>query len=753
MTLSPRTKTRLLLGTAGLMLSTISPALAYETCSILDLEPGEVCSPGTRDDNDTYVSSAYSTTWNGLLVSGYSGVSDNARSFLWDLKTGEITTIPLTPESGTTFALGHYMSLNGKTSAYREYTTGINDDAIGIVYDWENDLRYETPLLDPNGSARSIYLSGDGRTSFTSATDPSGFSHLFYLDLDEGEWHQFESIREDATIAYMSAVSYDGTVAAGTDVIEDDYSTRRAFLWRKDVWEATGEVTPFDGFGDFESYSSEISRDGTAVYVTARRADNTLGLLRYDILDTGDLIPTQMMPLSETLAVTTFAGLSGNGKIAVGGSYVDGPEETGQRAVYWDADGTVHAIPVLTTAVQTNLASALAASYSGDVIVGRATTSPGYSKAFVWTAETGTEQLADLTETTSSSIARSISDDGTIIIGSAWDDYDNDPGTNDTSRAVVWRNGVQDLGNMLASYPARVADTEAAIDQHQRLPEQLMAAACPALLDGGCARVGGLLARTGADGDLGAQTDRMAMLSYGFGLAPGLTLGGALHLATSEAEHSQIDADNSKGASLWASYAPAATGLRISAAVGYADQDVALDRGDAFDYVMIGNGDSSLTSTAASATVGYGMALPTGWTLTPRMGLTHITTDMDAYEETGSDFNASWDSATLKRTSATVGLDGSYQISPMGRLTLGLDLIHDLDADPLSLTGTIDAEEPEPFTLTSALERNDTRAAFSLGYVHTLANAASISGTLRMGQPTFGDSLTTSFAMEYALNF
>ena len=64
--------------------------------------------------------------------------------------------------------------------------------------------------------------------------------------------------------------SYDGTVAAGTDVIDrhDWTLTRRAFLWRKDVWEATGEVTPFDGFGDFESYSSEISRDGTAVYVT-----------------------------------------------------------------------------------------------------------------------------------------------------------------------------------------------------------------------------------------------------------------------------------------------------------------------------------------------------------------------------------------------------------------------------------------------------------------------------------------------------
>ena len=223
MTLSPRTKTRLLLGTAGLMLSTISPALAYETCSILDLEPGEVCSPGTRDNNDTYVSSAYSTTWNGLLVSGYSGVSDNARSFLWDLKTGEITTIPLTPESGTTFALGHYMSLNGKTSAYREYTTGINDDAIGIVYDWENDLRYETPLLDPNGSARSIYLSGDGRTSFTSATDPSDGSPTYSIS----------------------------------------------------IW--------------------------------MRESGINLGVsIRYDILDTGEK--------------TTFAGLSGNGKIAVGGS-------------------------------------------------------------------------------------------------------------------------------------------------------------------------------------------------------------------------------------------------------------------------------------------------------------------------------------------------------------------------------------------------------------------------------------------------
>nr|WP_321509269.1 autotransporter domain-containing protein [uncultured Celeribacter sp.] len=751
MTLSPRTKTRLLLGTAGLLLSTISPALAYETCSILDLEPGEVCSPGTRDDNDTYGTTAYSTTWNGLLVSGYSGVSDNRRSFLWDLKTGEITTIPLTLSSGSTNSIHTSLSMNGNTLYVQEYTIGFSGNGVGVIYDLENDLRYEVPLLDPAGFTATVNFSGDGRTAFSNARDPSDVAHLLYLDLDDGEWQDFGSIRENAYATYVRGVSYDGTVAVITSNTATNGSDRRAFLWRKDVWEATGEVTPLDGFGDLEFYGMEVSRDGTAVYGQGTTSDGDLGVIRYDIQASGDLVATQMEPLSAVAPHAYIWDLAGNGQISVGTSDLD---DGADRAVYWDADGTIHMLPGPDTGSAVDYATAYAASYTGEVIVGRVRTEEMSNyRAFVWTEDTGTVLLADLTETTSYSTTEFISDDGSIIIGTARDDYDNDPGTNDTYRAVVWRNGVQDLGNMLASYPARVADTEAAIDQHQRLPEQLMAAACPALLDGGCARVGGLLARTGADGDLGAQTDRMAMLSYGFGLAPGLTLGGALHLATSEAEHSQIDADNSKGASLWASYAPAATGLRISAAVGYADQDVALDRGDAFDYVMIGNGDSSLTSTAASATVGYGMALPTGWTLTPRMGLTHITTDMDAYEETGSDFNASWDSATLKRTSATVGLDGSYQISPMGRLTLGLDLIHDLDADPLSLTGTIDAEEPEPFTLTSALERNDTRAAFSLGYVHTLANAASISGTLRMGQPTFGDSLTTSFAMEYALNF
>lgn len=187
----------------------------------------------------------------------------------------------------------------------------------------------------------------------------------------------------------------------------------------------------------------------------------------------------------------TVNDLSSDGQIAVGTSLrIDG-----LTSVYWDRDGNIHDIGKLTDLVGATsvaeavsadgqtivgfsettelplvafrwtaatgmlplgdadsgflISNALDASHDGSVIVGYSAVSRQPTDAFRWTDTSGFEELGHLPGL-SHSIARSVSGDGSTIIGQAFN-LGNVP---DQSRSFVWdmTHGMRDLQQLLETH-------------------------------------------------------------------------------------------------------------------------------------------------------------------------------------------------------------------------------------------------------------------------------------------------------------
>lgn len=147
----------------------------------------------------------------------------------------------------------------------------------------------------------------------------------------------------------------------------------------------------------------------------------------------------QIGPSGNRLALDTFVrGVSGNGQVAVG--------RTPGGAFRWTRDDGFNVFSSVAV-------SAWDASFDGSVIVGKTKN----DFAFRWSEADGLTELQKLDSTTRS-IARAVSDDGSVIVGDLWAEEAEET----VFTAARWANGaVEDLGWLGDTAEARASGVSA----------------------------------------------------------------------------------------------------------------------------------------------------------------------------------------------------------------------------------------------------------------------------------------------------
>lgn len=206
--------------------------------------------------------------------------------------------------------------------------------------------------------------------------------------------------------SYASGVSQDGTLVVGGGKRTTGLSEQEAFVWA----DGPGMI----GLGDLPggidgSTADKISRDYTTIVGAASSADG------YEAAywSTSDLSIHSIGDLPGGRHIAHAYSVSNDGGVIVGEA--QGPK--GQRAFMWRRDTGVM-IDLGTLPNTMPVESAVARSVSGDgrVVIGTSSSGDGGKEAFVWTAETGMVGLGR-DPTAKYSTAMSMTPDARFVVG------------------------------------------------------------------------------------------------------------------------------------------------------------------------------------------------------------------------------------------------------------------------------------------------------------------------------------------------
>jgi probable HAF family extracellular repeat protein len=502
------------------------------------------------------------------------------------------------------------------------------------------------------------------------------------------------------------------------------------------------------------SFATAVSADGAVVVGIAHTDVGSANsrAYRWDTLS-GDMIDLGSLRV-DNLGGSYATAVSADGAVVVGRAETDVGSST-KRSFRWDT--VSEEMLDLGSLRDDNLgySYAWAVSADGAVVVGYAETDVGSSnlRAFRW--DTVSEEMLDLgslrDDNLGYSYATAVSADGVVVVGEA----ENEDGD---SRAFIWRTQMQDLENLMLSYPVLANDTEIAVAQQQGLVGQLANQTCLADTGASCMRtslMGNSTDGTSSDG-IGSNSSLTGLISYGYGVSNGWTLGGTLSLGSTSLNNNGFEMGSDFGAALRGSYSEghsARTGWQGEVALGYGRASGDITRGAGLDNVLLSTGQADMDTRMARASIGYGFNQAQGWLLTPTLGITNTRTTRDAYTETGGDFNASYDSLSIERTNMDLSLSAETAINDVSRLTLTGGLEHDLSADRAVLTGTSDMPGMEAFSVGSTLDRRDTRSFFAAEYAYDLSETQTLSGSLKAGQAAYGSKPQVGLGISFDMKF
>lgn len=596
---------------------------------------------------------------------------------------------------------------------------------------------------DNSGYAQAERISGNGHVVVGAAVTDSGQNRAFRWKDDQ--MTDLGTLRSDGQGAsHAIGVSYDGSVVVGK--ASTDNSSFRAFRW-----EEGGGMTDLGTLragNDGTSVASGVSADG--VFVVGRTDTNDIGSERAFLWEEGNGMTDLGTLRSDGLGLSHAVDLSANGDVVVGMSMSDDP---GSRAFRWTAVGGMQALETLRTIAPTYLTQAVAYAVTADgsVIVGQDVNDFNELRAVRWSDTYGVEDLGTLTsDNRGDSTAYDISDDGRTIVGTAQAD-------DGQMHAFIYRTTMQDLANVALSLGAIVEDNAIAVAAQQDTVGALTGEGFLAGQGRSGFRISGNLLSSGSDNGEGiaSGTARSGFLSYGYGVSDQVTLGATIGIFGNSLGTNAVDADNGRGASLWAEFSQGGldrTGWQGSAALAWGQQDATITRGLGFTNVTRATGEVELDTRVVHASLGFGVQSG-NWLLTPSVGLTHFRSERSGYAETGSDTLASYDKLTMDRTTLTLALEGETRVSAAGRLSLGAGVEHDLSADRARVSGTSDVPGLTTFGFESGIDRNDTRGFVSIGYRHDINENSLVSFDLNVGQAQLGSGVQTGLRVGYQMRF
>jgi outer membrane autotransporter protein len=178
-----------------------------------------------------------------------------------------------------------------------------------------------------------------------------------------------------------------------------------------------------------------------------------------------------------------------------------------------------------------------------------------------------------------------------------------------------------------------------------------------------------------------------------------------------------------------------------------------ITRGRNLVDVMLSTGTADLRTQVGRASLSYGFEHPSGWLLTPRLGLSHFRTHRSGYAEQGGAFNAIYEGLDVTRTTLDVAMSAETDLSDRSHLTLSAGVHYDLAADRAHIAGTSDLPVMTTFDMQSDLGRQDLRPFALVGYGYAVSQDAMLSGSVRVARSTFSGAITPRFEIGYEARF
>ena len=348
---------------------------------------------------------------------------------------------------------------------------------------------------------------------------------------------------------WTEGVSADGSVIIGLQNANNNF---RALSWINGSTEAIDlGLLP----GGNSSFANAVSADGSVIVGRARVGNNDHAVSWVD----GSTTAIDLGTLGGISSRT--AGVSADGSVIVGTAKNVANKD---HAASW-VNGSTTAIDLGT--LGGNLSNVYDISDDNSIIVGFAVNINGDYHAASWLdGSTTATDLGTLGGTYA--YAYAVSADGSVIVGESEDADGNyrpfiykvivgeSEDADGNYRPFIYETQMQDLSNLMLSFPTMANDTQIAVAELEYSAGRLMGTTCLADAGSACLRVDGSLSNTGAtDSDnIEARSNQSLSLTYGRGLNAQTTLGGTLSITPSGSDNNGFDMGRTVGLSLWGAY-------------------------------------------------------------------------------------------------------------------------------------------------------------------------------------------------------
>ena len=630
-------------------------------------------------------------------------------------------------------------------------------------------------------------VSADGsRIAGSSARAATGIQTGFYLD--DGGTMQPLPFLTGGTAVDVRAISADGGTIGG--------GANSASGWRAVIWQpGNSDLQELGSLGGSYDYVFGLNADGS---VAVGVSNNTA--FRWDA-------GTGMSPLTAGATTSMALGVSADGNRVVGVRTSSGFDPV---AVFWDWNNGAISSFALGWLPGGNYSEAWAINGAGSVIVGDSQSTDGM-RAFRWTEAEGMVSLGVL-DGAATSHARAVNADGSVVVGWSggqamrWQDgvgmeaipfltggswsYALGVSANgqivvgagdstDGVRAFAWNSEVVestpiDIDNTVATVQAAAQDigAAAASRNHGAMGGMERELDLPGPGSGpGASRGGGapFLSTQGAqarapiafsfgagllrpsEGGTGGRADVMAVV----GLGERLQFGGFLELGNGPSREGILTLDGRQiTGGLWLRHRAADfTGLTWRIAALTSGGDVTITRADILPDTEAGSGATRLSSRAASAEIGWGMATGAGVVI-PFARIAHARTTRGAYDETDAiGFPLSFDAHEETLTSLTLGLDSRFTTGAQGTLRLSAGITRDLARSRTPITGTSAIPGFEVFAVDMPEVASRTRPFVTISYSHAVGAASAVTASASASRNPWSTGYDTGLRLGFETRF
>ena len=608
------------------------------------------------------------------------------------------------------------------------------DDRGSFAARWEGGVFQTLGALTGDWSSAALGVSGDHRVIVGYSDGPRTRSAVRWVN---GVIQKLEPLSGDQPGTAYS-VSADGSVIVGES---GDHAVR----WEDGAIQSLGALP-----GSRRSKALGVNADGTVIvgeggYDSGSFAVRWVG---------GAIQGLGALPGSRR---SKALGVNADGTVIVG--------QSGGHAARWEDGAPLD----LGTLPGGSYSVARAVNADGRVIVGNGNCTEHESRAIRW--EDGDPLDLGALPGGTDSYAYGVSADGSLVVG--------DSQSANGNRAFVWKKPpppdsgsapdpgpMQDLANQQYSFARLADDGDIARSHMERRAELASDQTCLAGRGKHCLRVALATDFAGANENIDERSAMSGLFSFGHGLGGnnGTTLGATLGASGSPMDGNAFDMDTGPAVALWAEHSEfglSRVGWQASGSIGWAGASGKATRGSGLFGVTPATGRVDTDTRIVRASLGYGFGTRPGygvrhnggWLLTPRVGIAHHLTHRNGYAETGDGFTTAYDKQTTRRTRLTLAVSAKTGIGDLGNLTLAGGVGHDLSREDTVLSGTSDVPGRERFALKSALDRNVTRPFVSVGYSRPIGPGGTLSATVGVATPEFGDAPQLGMSVGYTVRF